>query len=121
MKFCWATLVVEDMERSLGFYRDMCGLPVARRFEPAPGEEICFLGQGDTLVELIVGQDRPVPGNKEGFTLGFQVESLDNMLETVGKAGIPVEKGPIQPGPHIRFFYVRDPDGYRVQFSQNLS
>ncbi len=29
MKFCWTTLRVSDFDKSLRFYRDLIGLPVA--------------------------------------------------------------------------------------------
>ena len=53
MKFCWATIMVKDMEESLKFYQEIVGLKVDRRFEAGPGVEIVFLGNGETKVELI--------------------------------------------------------------------
>ncbi len=42
MELCWVTLHVSDMERSLTFYNGVLGLPVTRRFSPAPGTEIAM-------------------------------------------------------------------------------
>ncbi|HBE76529.1 MAG TPA: glyoxalase, partial [Firmicutes bacterium] len=28
--------------------------------------------------------------------------------------------GPFQPNPHIKFFFVKDPDGFSVQFVENM-
>ncbi|MDD2806612.1 MAG: VOC family protein [Elusimicrobiales bacterium] len=119
MKFCWCTLTVANLEESVNFYRDIVGLPVARRFAAGPGTEICFLGEGETKVELVCGPGRLEPG-ADGISLGFEVGSLDAALETVKAKGLDLAGGPFQPNPKIKFFYVRDPDGHKVQFVENL-
>ena len=64
MVFCWSTLMVKDLERSLGFYRDLLGLPVTRRFAAGPEREIVFLGDGETKIELVC--HRVIGGKLEG-------------------------------------------------------
>jgi len=34
MQFCWVTIHVHDMEKSLAFYRDIVGLALKRQFSP---------------------------------------------------------------------------------------
>jgi lactoylglutathione lyase len=111
--------MVTDLERSIAFYRDIVGLPVNRRFSAGPGSEIVFLGDGETEVELI---KRIGPASSVGnaISLGFAVESLDDAMKFVKEHGIEIESGPFQPNDHIKFFYVLDPDGVRVQFSQSF-
>jgi len=119
MKYCWTTLMVKDLDKSIEFYRDLIGLPVNRRFSTGPSGEIAFLGEGETQIELIEQQGvSSSVGN--AVTLGFAVESLDKTFQQVKEIGIRVESGPIQPNEHIKFFYVLDPDGIRIQFSQSL-
>lgn len=120
MKFLWVTIAVNNMEKSLYFYQEIVGLKVSRRFTPGPGREIVFLGEGETQVELIHDSGHPAPGRVDGLSLGFEVQSLDDMMAFVKGNGVEVEGGVIQPNPHIRFFYARDPDGVRIQFSENL-
>lgn len=111
--------MVTDLEKSIAFYRDIVGLPVNRRFVAGPGSEIAFLGDGETQVELI---ERIGPASAVGnaISLGFAVDSLDDAMAFVKKHGIEIESGPFQPNDHIKFFYVLDPDGVRVQFSQSF-
>jgi len=52
--------------------------------------------------------------------MGFQVDSLDQMLEFLRSKGVAIAVPPVQPNPHIRFFYVEDPDGVRVQFVEMM-
>jgi lactoylglutathione lyase len=120
MKFCWCTVSVRDMEKSIAFYTKVVGLPVQRRFTAGSGLEICFLGDGETKVELISAPAPSAAGHSEGVTLGFLVASLEAQMEVSAQHGYPVERGPIQPNPSMRFCYVRDPDGVPVQFVQNL-
>lgn len=120
MRFSWCTITVKDMEESLSFYRDIVGLPVSRRFSDRPGADICFLGEGETQVELICEGGRPAADSPQGISLGFVVESLDAMMAFLGEKGVEITGGPIQPNPHIKFIFVKDPDGVIVQFSEYM-
>ena len=120
MKYCWTTISVKDLDASVVFYRDIVQLPVKRRFPAGPGSEIVFLGEGETQIELIK-YPHEAPPVGEGIALGFAVDSLDETLAFITKHGIEVESGPFQPNDQIKFFYVRDPNGVRIQFSESLS
>ncbi len=120
MKFCWCTITVRDLERSVKFYTDIVGLPVERRFQAGPSTEICFLGSGETKVELICDRTLKEPGTADSVSLGFEVKSLDEKLKFIKEKDLRVHAGPFQPNPRIRFLYVKDPDGVRVQFVENL-
>jgi len=119
MKFCWVTLMVRDLEESLKFYNEIVGLDVRGRFEAGPVVEIAFLGDGDTKVELICNKRIKELSPGRDVSLGFEVDSLDRMMEIVKEKGIDIESGPIQPNPHTKFFFVLDPNGYRIQFVEN--
>lgn len=120
MKFCWCTLHVQDLTKSLAFYRDIVGLQVLRRFGAAPGMEIVFLGGEGSEIELMCdGQNHPVDLGKD-ISLGFEVKSLDEQMTFVQEKGIPIHSGPFQPNPHVRFFFVKDPDGLSIQFVENM-
>jgi lactoylglutathione lyase len=41
------------------------------------------------------------------------------MMKLIGDKGLEIAGGPYQPNPHIRFFYVKDPNGVSVQFVEN--
>ncbi len=120
MKFNWCTISVKDIEESIRFYQDIVGLSIERRFKAGPDAEICFMDGGETKIELICDKGHKAPGNIEGISLGFEVKPVDEMLELVKSRGLKVESGPIQPNPHVRFFFVKDPNGLSVQFIENL-
>ncbi|MDF2926171.1 MAG: Glyoxalase/bleomycin resistance protein/dioxygenase [Paenibacillaceae bacterium] len=120
MKFCWTTIAVNNMEESLEFYQGIVGLSVSSKIALGPGAEIAFLGEGETKVELICDPNLEVPGRLEGISMGFEVDSLDEKLQFVQSKGLAIDGGPFQPNPHVKFFYVRDPNGVRIQFVENL-
>lgn len=120
MKFCWCTIKVSNMEESIKFYQEVIGLSISKRYMSGTGKEISFLGDGETKVELICDPNYTVSNNGEGISLGFEVESVDEMIKFITEKGIKVDKGPFQPNPHIKFFYVKDPNGFSIQFVENM-
>lgn len=116
MKFCWATINVKNMDESLRFYQDIVGLTIYRRFKAGPGVEIAFLGAGETKVELIHNEEIKDIKIGENISLGFQVDSVDEMMAFVKEKGIPIHSGPFQPNPNTKFFFVLDPNGLKIQF-----
>ena len=120
MKFCWCTITVADMQESLKFYQEIVGLSVDRRFQTGPGMEIAFLGDGETKVELISDPNHKLVNNIEGISLGFEVGSVDEMIKLIKEKGLEVHSGPFQPNPHVKFFFVKDPNGVSVQFVENM-
>lgn len=120
MKFCWVTLNVSNMDKSLSFYKNVVGLSVERSMKPNPNMEINFLGNGETQVELIYDTKNDKRNYGNDVSLGFEVESIDKMLEDLNKQNIKVQSGPHQPNPTIKFIYVSDPDGMKVQFVENI-
>jgi lactoylglutathione lyase len=120
MKFCWCTLMVKNMDDSLRFYQEIVGLSIDRRFQPSPEMDLCFLGDGKTKVELVCDTKATIENECNSFSLGFEVESVDKMVEFIKERGLEVDSGPFQPNPHTKFFYVRDPDNFKIQFVENM-
>jgi lactoylglutathione lyase len=48
------------------------------------------------------------------------VGSIDKIGEVFKDNNIPVDPGPFQPSPYIRFLYVLYPDGIRIQLLEDL-
>lgn len=120
MKFCWVTLNVKNMADSLRFYEEIVGLKVARRKNPMPGTEIVFLGEGETQVELIRNERNNTPEYGKDISLGFVTASVDREVERLKAAGITAIQGPFQPDPSVKFIYITDPNGVKIQFVENI-
>ena len=120
MKFCWSTVNVKNLEKSLMFYTEIVGLKVNKRLNAGPGVEIAFLGDGETKVELICNEKSKGVNFGQDISLGFEVDSVDKMIAFAKEKGIDIHSGPFQPNPHTKFFYVLDPNGLKIQFVENI-
>lgn len=121
MMFLWTTIHVSNMEKSLEFYTKVLNLKIDRKYSPAPHMELAFLGDGETKVELIRDNTEGAVNLEAPVSMGFRTDSLDKKMEELESMGIPVAEGPFQPTPNIRFFYVKDPDGMKIQFVEQKS
>lgn len=120
MRFCWSTISVKNLEESLTFYKEIVGLKEGRRFQAGPGTEIVFLGEGETLVELIYNENKKEVTIGPDISLGFMVSSVDEKLALMKEKGIALQGGVIQPNSHMKFFSVADPNGLRIQFVEEM-
>ena len=120
MEFCWVTINVKDMEKSLDFYQEIIGLNMNRRMKPNPDMEIIFLGSGETQIELIYNKKVDDITMGKDICLGFVVDSIERMSEVLKKKNIPIHSGPFQPNPSIKFLYILDPNGVKIQFVENI-
>ena len=121
MKFCWVTITVFDMEKSLLFYQDVLGLKINRRMQPRAGTEIVFLGtETDTEIELIQHERNSHPEYGKDISLGFEIDNVDTKITELQDKNIPIHSGPFQPSPIIKFFYVEDPNGLKIQLVEHM-
>jgi lactoylglutathione lyase len=117
-------LIVEDLDRALGFYVDVLGLRLGHR-----SGDYAQLDTGATRLALYtrsamaktLGMSLDLPGsNAPGFEVGFKVTDVDAAFNKL----IALGAQPVMP-PTDRFWgqrtaYVRDPDGHLIEFAQDL-
>ena len=115
---------VLDEARSLAFYRAAFGLEVADRFD-FDGFTLIYLRnpENDFEVELTVNKGRKEPyGHGDGYGhVAFAVDDLDAEHRRLGEAGLePADiKEFFRDGSLMaRFFFVQDPDGYKIEVLQ---
>jgi lactoylglutathione lyase len=115
---------VQDEQRSVAFYEKAFGLRVADRFA-FESFTLVYLRdpEADFELELTINQDRTEPyslGDGYGH-LAFVVEDLDaehRRLEALGFTVTPVKQ--LAHGGQLlaTFFFVQDPDGYKIEVLQ---
>lgn len=107
MFFNWATINVSNMEKSLAFYQELLGLEFVRRIgHPEDEMYIIFLGEeGKTQLELIQSKTKPEPTKTISF--GFTPDNLEEILAACKDSAVKSPGG--------TFWFVNDPDGYRIQ------
>jgi len=118
MKFNWVTIMVNDMKESISFYNEILGLPVKRRFKSGKDSEICFLGDGETQVELIHSQGMNESKHTLDISLGFVVDSLEEAIGMLVEQGIEIFQGPFSPNDHIKYLFILDPNGVKIQLAE---
>lgn len=123
MSFCWTTLYVKNMDESVNFYESIVGLKIDHRAAFGPTMEIAFLVENETSetkVELIYDQSIPSPVIGNDISIGFTIPSVEEKLTFLKEKGIAIHSGPFQPGPRIKFFFIQDPNGLKIQFVENM-
>lgn len=104
-----------NVEKSIEFYQKYAGLEIKK----AHGN-LTFLGdpkeENGTLVELVKVEENAFSG--AGISIGFEVEDAEGYREMMEKDGF--EPSPMRsPSPTTHFFFVKDPNGVRIQFIQH--
>lgn len=115
---------VRDETRSLDFYRRAFGLEVAERLA-FDGFTLIYLSnpESEFELELTVNDGRAEPyqlGDGYGH-LAVSVEDLEAehaRFEREGLSPLPLKELKHEGRPLARFFFVQDPDGYRIEVLQ---
>lgn len=115
---------VLDEARSVDFYRKAFGLEVADRFA-FDGFTLLYLrnSESDFELELTVnhGQTEPYDLGSGYGHLAFVVDDLDAehvRFDDLGFVPTPVRQLSINDKPLAKFFFVQDPDGYKIEILQ---
>ncbi len=110
-----ASLLVEDLPRALGFYRDLLGL-AEDAARPATGFAGAWLQLGGQQIHLILSPSLlpAPPGGHAGRDrhLALAVADLDSLLGRLEAAGVPCT--PSRSG--RRALFCRDPEGNALEF-----
>ncbi|MCH8156923.1 MAG: VOC family protein [Nitrospinae bacterium] len=120
-KYLHTRFRVADMDRSVHFYSNILGLKVTERKTSPRGSQLVFLSfpGTDANLELCSFPDSGAVGVPEDLVhLAFQVHDLEECIEKLKAAGIPITEGPIEAGNGMRFIFTEDPDKYEIELMQ---
>ncbi len=112
---------VRDEERSVAFYRTAFGLEVAGRY-PFDGFTLIYMANPETgfELELTVNAGRDAAYDL-GDGYGHLAVSVDDLaaeharFEAAGLKPNPLKTMERDGEPFARFFFVSDPDGYKIE------
>ena len=120
-------LAVSDEKPALHFYVDLLGLKEAFRLNFPDGRtDLIYLRVGDTntYVELFPGRKTPVPpGTTTVNHLGLFVRDLQATLHALKDRGYPLPDDAFERAKKLQadntlLYFVKDPDGNRIELSQ---
>jgi lactoylglutathione lyase len=127
MKLTHVRLLVEDVERSLAFYRDALGLEVTLEagegiyYELAAGDVILALFRRDLMGEMM-GTELPAPGRADAVAFTFQVHDVDQAAEELRGRGAELVTEPMDyEVAFLRVAHLRDPDGNLIEINAPLA
>jgi catechol 2,3-dioxygenase-like lactoylglutathione lyase family enzyme len=113
------TLVVSDAERSYRWYQDVLGFVDVFTVRGPKGAPVLahlrWCRFGDVLLtpaRALLDEPRGA-----GIVLNFSADEVDTLAARIRAAGAAIEEGPVDRPWNTRDVTVRDPDGYRLNFT----
>lgn len=109
---------LDDLERTVKFYKEVLGLEEVRRHKSPRGSELVFMKapKSEELIELChFPQGGPVKVQPDLTHLAFEVDSLAAFGEHLKKLGLQYSDGPhMKPGGG-GIAFIDAPEGYEVE------
>jgi lactoylglutathione lyase len=113
---------LDDLERSVRFYKDVLGLEEIRRHKSPRGSELVFLKapESDETIELCsFPASGPVHVQADLTHLAFEVASLAEFGQHLASLGLAYSDGPTyRPDGSGGFAFIDAPEGYEIELIQ---
>ena len=109
---------VNDLERTVKFYRDVLGLEEIKRHKSPRGSELVFLKTpgSDELIEItFFPGSGPVQVQPDLTHLAFEVDNLEAFAQHLSKHGLKFSDGPTTSSSGTTFAFVDAPEGYEIE------
>jgi lactoylglutathione lyase len=109
---------VNDLERTVKFYRDVLGLNEVRRHKSPRGSELVFLqahGSEEQIEITFFSGSGPVQVQPDLTHLAFEVENLDDFARHLAKFDIRFSDGPTTSSTGTKFAFIDAPEGYEIE------
>ena len=112
---------VNDLERTVKFYREVLGLQELRRHKSPRGSELAFLKAPESaeLIEICFfpGSDS-VQVQPDLTHLAFEVDSLEAFGQHLAQLGLQYSDGPTTSSSGTTFAFIDAPEGYEIELIQ---
>ena len=108
---------VEDLEKTVSFYKEVLGLQEVKRHKSPRGSELVFLQtpNSDELIEITCYPGSgPVVVGADLTHLAFEVEDLRAFAEHAEALGYPLSDGPTE-SQSGTFAFIDAPEGYEIE------
>jgi lactoylglutathione lyase len=112
---------VNDLERTVRFYKDVLGLEEIRRHKSPRGSELVFLKapESEELIEITYFPGSgPVQVQADLTHLAFEVDSLDSFGQHLATLGLKFSDGPTASSSGSVFAFIDAPEGYEIELIQ---
>ncbi len=112
---------VDDLERTIQFYKEVLGLEEVDRKKSPRGSELVFLKapESEELIEICSFPDSGSVHCQEDLThLAFSVDSLEEFGKHIASLGIEFSDGPRMKDDGGGFAFIDAPEGYEIELIQ---
>ena len=112
---------VNDLERTVAFYRDVLGLVEIKRHKSPRGSELAFLKapESDEMIEIThFPGSGPVQVQADLTHLAFEMDSLEEFGKHLAKHGLKYSDGPTTTSSGTTFAFIDAPEGYEIELIQ---
>jgi lactoylglutathione lyase len=109
---------VNDLNRTVQFYKDVLGLQELRRSKSPRGSELVFLKapESEEMIELCsFPASGPVVVQPDLTHLAFEVDSLEEFGKHLASLGLKYSDGPTMRAGGGGFAFIDAPEGYEVE------
>ena len=116
------SFTVNDLDRSLGWYRDILGFAVEETWKDDEGRVMgVSLKAGD--VSFMIGQDDWKKGRDRAKGEGFRIycetrKSVDDLARRIESNGGRLDSGPTNQPWGVRDISLTDPDGFKITIAR---
>jgi len=115
---------VNDLERTVKFYREVLGLEEVKRHRSPRGSELVFLKTpgSEELVEItFFPAGGSVQVQPDLTHLAFEVDSLAEFEKHLAAHGLKYSDGPTTSSSGTTFAFIDAPEGYEIELIQRSS
>jgi lactoylglutathione lyase len=112
---------VDDLEKTVAFYRDVLGLQEVRRMTSGRGSQLVFFKapKSDEEIEICkFDESGPVQVGPDLTHLAFEVEDLEKFAREAAAKGYPLSDGPHRTEGGSLIAFVDAPEGYEIELIQ---
>jgi lactoylglutathione lyase len=112
---------VNDLERTVKFYREVLGLEEIRRHKSPRGSELVFLrtpGSEEQIEITYFPGSGPVQVQPDLTHLAFEVDSLEEFGKHLARLGLKYSDGPTTGSSGSTFAFIDAPEGYEIELIQ---
>ena len=112
---------VNDIEKTVKFYKDILGLEEVGRHKSPRGSELVFVKapeSEETLEICYYPSSGPVQCQPDLVHIAFEVDDMDKFATHLKSKGITFSDGPTRSGSGSSFAFIDAPEGYEVELIQ---
>lgn len=112
---------VENLEKTVAFYKEVLGLEQTRSSESPRGSKLVFFKAPQSEEEIEICSfpaSGPVQVQADLTHLAFEVEDMEAFAKHAASKGYPLSDGPTKTGSGSIIAFIDAPEGYEIELIQ---